>query len=220
MKKSKQNYFTKFFENNLKNLKNTWKGINSLISIKSSSPYSPRLLTYQNETIDNTKRISNIFSNYFSTISGKTQEKIKHSHTNYSDYFTDENPDSCFLSPTDKKEVEFIIYSLDINKSNDPYSIPNKVLKMLKNDISEQLTILFNLFFSTGTFPTILKMAKVIPIYKKDSKLDFINYCPLSFLSNLDKILEKQMQSGLSTFLKVNDVIYPLQFCFRQNYST
>ena len=36
MKKSKQNYFTKFFENNLKNLTNTWKGIKSIISLKSS----------------------------------------------------------------------------------------------------------------------------------------------------------------------------------------
>ena len=36
MKKSKQNYFTKFFENNLKNLTNTWKGIKSIIYLKSS----------------------------------------------------------------------------------------------------------------------------------------------------------------------------------------
>ena len=40
---------------------------------------------------------------------------------------------------------------------------------MLKNDISEQLADLFNLSFTTGTFPTLLKTAKVIPIHKKDS---------------------------------------------------
>ena len=34
-KKSKQNYFPKFFENNLNNLKKTWKGIKSTISLKS-----------------------------------------------------------------------------------------------------------------------------------------------------------------------------------------
>ena len=27
--------------------------------------------------------------------------------------------------------------------------------------------------FSTGVFPTILKVAKVVHVYKKDSKLDF-----------------------------------------------
>ena len=36
MKKRKQNHFTKVFENNLKNLKNNWKDIKSLISMKSS----------------------------------------------------------------------------------------------------------------------------------------------------------------------------------------
>ena len=86
MKKSKQNYFTKFFENNLKNLKNTWKRIKSITSMKSYSLYFPMILTYLSETIDNPKRISYIFKNYFSTIGEKTQEKIKQSHKNYSDF--------------------------------------------------------------------------------------------------------------------------------------
>ena len=33
LKRSKLSYFTKFFNDNLKNLKNTWKGIKNLISI-------------------------------------------------------------------------------------------------------------------------------------------------------------------------------------------
>ena len=60
---------------------------------------------------------------------------------------------------------------------------------MLKNDISEQLPDLFHLSFTTGTFPTLLKTDKVIPIHKKDSKSSFTNYCPISLLSNLGKIL-------------------------------
>ena len=69
MKKSKQNYFTKFFENNLKNLENTWKGIKSRISMnKSSSSNSPTLLTCQNKNIDNPERIENIFNNYLSSL--------------------------------------------------------------------------------------------------------------------------------------------------------
>ena len=34
MKKSKQAYYDKYFERNLNNIKNTWKGIKSLISLK------------------------------------------------------------------------------------------------------------------------------------------------------------------------------------------
>ena len=39
----------------------------------------------------------------------------------------------------------------------------------------------------------MLKFAKVIPIHKKDSKLERSNYRPISLLSNIDKILEKLM---------------------------
>ena len=69
MKKSIQNYFIKFFENNLKNLKNTWKDIKIMIFLKSSSSNSSTLLTYKNENIDSPERIANIFNNYFSITS-------------------------------------------------------------------------------------------------------------------------------------------------------
>ena len=110
--------------------------------------------------------------------------------------------------------------SLDIKKATGPYSIPTQVLKLLKNDISDQLANLFNLSFTTGSFSTLLKTAKVIPIYKKESKLDYTNYRPISLWSNLDTILEKFMHNRLCRFLNDNNVIYPLQFDFRQKYST
>ena len=91
---------------------------------------------------------------------------------------------------------------------------------MLKNDICEQPADLFNLSFTTGAFPTLLITAKLIPIHKKDSKLNFTNYCPISLLSNLDKILEKLIHNRLITFLNIKDITDPLQFGFRQNYST
>ena len=41
--------------------------------------------------------------------------------------------------------------------------------------------------FTSDVFPSALKLAKVVPVHKKDSKLDFSNYIPISLLSNLDK---------------------------------
>ena len=118
----------------------------------------PTLLTFQIENIDNPERIANIFNNYFSSINDKTQARIEHSHKNYTDYFSDENADIFFLSPTNKEEIKFIHFSLDINKFSGPYSISSNVLNMLKNDFSEQLADFFNLSFTTGTFPTLLKL--------------------------------------------------------------
>ena len=46
----------------------------------------------------------------------------------------------------------------------------------------KQLAHLFNLSYMTGIFPPALKTAKVVPGFVKDSKLDFINYRPISLL--------------------------------------
>ena len=79
---------------------------------------------------------------------------------------------------------------------------------------------LFNISFKTGVFPSVLKTAKVVSVFKKDSKLDYSNYRPISLLSNIEKILEKLMYKRLYTFLNNNNIIYNLQFGFRQQYST
>ena len=103
-----------------------------------------------------------------------------------------------------------MISSLDSNKSVGPNSIPTKILKLLKNDISSQLADIFNISFSTGVFPTILKVAMVVPVYKKDSKLEFSNYWPISILSSIEKILEKLMHNRVYNFFTKNNLIYPL----------
>ena len=77
----------------------------------------------------------------------------------------------------------------------------------------------------TGVFPSVLKTAKVVPVFKvpvfkKDAKLDYSNYCPISLLSNNETILEKFMCKRLYNFLNNNNIIYNLHFGFRQQYST
>ena len=72
----------------------------------------------------------------------------------------------------------------------------------------------------TGVFPSALKTAKVVPVFKKDSKLNYSDYDPVSLLSNIEKILENLMYKRLYTFLDYNNIIYDLQFGFRQQYST
>ena len=59
----------------------------------------------------------------------------------------------------------------------------------------------------TGVFPSVLKTAKVVPVFKEDSKLDYSNYRPISLLSNVEKILEKLMYNRLYTFLNNSNII-------------
>ena len=221
MKRSKQAYFDKYFEANWNNIKNTWKGIKSLITLKSVASNVPTVLSLDNgDTITNPYDIANTFNNYFASIAETTKKNIKYSHKDFSDYLANENGNSIFLQPTDKEEIANIISSLNSNKASGPNSIPYRILLLLKNEISKQLADLFNLSFMTGIFPSVLKTAKVVPVFKKDSKLDYSNYRPISLLSNVEKILEKLMYKRLYTFLNSNNIIYNLQFGFRQQYST
>ena len=92
-------------------------------------------------------------------------------------------------------------------------------MKLLKNDIFSQLSEIFNVSFSSGIFPLILKTAKVITVHTKDSKLDFSNYRPISLLSNIENFLERLMYNRIYKFFSDN-LIYFLQFGLREKYST
>ena len=59
-----------------------------------------------------------------------------------------------------------------------------------------------------------------MPVLKKTAKLDCRNYRPISLLSNIEKILEKLMYKRVYQFLTEDNIIYDLQFRFRQNFST
>ena len=75
MKKSKQAYYDKYFEKNWNNIKNTWKGIKSLISLKTVASHVPNLISLDNgHTITNPYDIANTFNNYFASI-GETMKK-------------------------------------------------------------------------------------------------------------------------------------------------
>ena len=90
--------------------------------------------------------------------------------------------------------------SLNPSKAIGPNSIPSKIFKLLINDVSSQLTELFNFSFSRGVFPLILKASKVISVYKKDLKLKCSIYRPISLLWNIDKVLKRLMYNRLYNF--------------------
>ena len=94
--------------------------------------------------------MSNVINNYFTSIAEKAKSNIKFS-PKHTDYLSSTNTNTLFLTPTDKNEIAFIISSLDSHKSSGPNSIPVKILN-LKNDISQQLSDIFNVFLDLEIF--------------------------------------------------------------------
>ena len=81
------------------------------------------------------------------------------------------------------------------------------LLKHVKQEIVNGLVIIFNKSFEEGRCPEMLKIAKVVPIFKGENPTDPNNYRPISLLSVFDKLLEKVMYNGLNAFLTKQNIL-------------
>ena len=61
-------------------------------------------------------------------------------------------------------------------------NISSSTLKCIAHEICECLTLIINQSITTGIFPENVKIAKVVPIYKKDDQSQIKNYRPISVL--------------------------------------
>ena len=91
---------------------------------------------------------------------------------------------------------------------------------MLKAEIRLIIGCIRNMSLTHGVFPNELKIAKVIPLYKGDSKCILSNYRPVSVLPVMSKVLERLMYNRLLSFINEHKILYKLQFGFRDNHST
>ena len=73
------------------------------------------------------------------------------------------------------------------------------IASLFLRDAADQITLpvshIINLSLISKTVPRTLKEAKVVPLFKKGSKLDPSNYRPVSILDVLSEILERAVHS-------------------------
>ena len=77
-----------------------------------------------------------------------------------------------------------------------------------------------NTSISTGVYPSKLKMAKIIPIFKQDDDTDIKNYRPIALLSDFNKIFEKIVFKRMEYFIEQKNLLTPSQYGFRKTHST
>ena len=96
--------------------------------------------------------------------------------------------------------------------------IPTHILKLAKEVCASKLADCFNTALHNCIFPNELKLADVIPCFKKKDPMDPTNYRPISLLPVISKVFEKIIHEQLRSFLKNKLSIY---LCgFREGYST
>ena len=126
---------------------------------------------------------------------------------------------SIYLSEVTSEEINNILKSLKNGAAG--YDELNAcLLKHISPFITEPLKYLSNLSLSEGIFPTELKLANVITLYKADDAFLFNNYRPVSLLCVISKVFEKVMYNRLIDFLEFFAILNNSQFGFRKMHST
>ena len=108
-------------------------------------------------------------------------------------------------------EIYDIIQSLDTKKACGFDHLPAKILKMGNKVISAQLTSIINSCINNSTFPDMLKLAQITPLFKKRYELLKNNYRPVSILPAMSKIVEKCINSQLVRHAEL--IFSPMLFC-------
>ena len=95
------------------------------------------------------------------------------------------------------------------------------MLKHLPRSGMDFLLHIFNLSWSSHSFPSIWKTSSIIPIHKMEMPLDSpASFRPISFTSCVSKLFERIILSRLLFFLESDSILSPCQAGFRPGWST
>ena len=102
-----------------------------------------------------------------------------------------------------------------------PRQIAYPVLKHLPCSGMDFLLYIFNLSWSSHSFPSIWKTSSIIPIHKMGKPHDFpASFRPISLTSCVSKLFERIILSRLLFFLESNSILSLSQAGFRSGRST
>ena len=118
------------------------------------------------------------------------------------------------LLETSPEKISSILKGLKPSKAAGIDDLSSKFLKDGAHVLARPISQLCNLSIKLNSFPKSCKIAKVKPLFKKDSKTDPQNYRPISLLPLLSKIIERIVHDQTKEFLSRNKLLYRFQSGF------
>ena len=128
---------------------------------------------------------------------------------------------STFCSPFSSLELSTAISQFSTSTSSSPHQAliksPSNPPSTIRVTISSTVYV-FNLSWSTHTFPSVWKQSTIILILKPEKPSDSpSSYCPISLTS---KRFERMVLGRLTYFLEQHSILSPVQAGFRPGRST
>ena len=190
LRKTKRRFFGKLNHKVVSDIRKFWKTVGPLFSEKAFHKESV-ILNNDNKIISNNEELTEIFNKHFS----KIMENLDIDETQAS------NIASSFNFET-KNKILAEIRNLDKKKAYQESDVPVKIIKNNIDIFSEFILHNFNNSIFCSTFPSELKKADVIPVFKKKDWNKVENYRPVSILPNFRRYVK-----GVSTIKCINTSI-------------
>ena len=218
---AKINYYGQLFEKCRGDIKRTWSIINDILNRNKKSSGFAKYFVINGEKISDPKVIANNFNSFFSNVGPSLSNNIKCNTTKTVKSYLKMTITSSFSFKTvSVSDVLKVIQELKNKTSYGHDNISTKILKSISHIIIDPLTLIINQSLTTGIFPCDLKIARVIPLFKKDDEHILDNYRPISLLTSISKVFEKIAFKQLYNYFHSNKLFYSHQYGFRTLHST
>ena len=203
------------------NTRNLWKIINKITGKVNNKTDVIEYIKIDNVKCYSSQLIANEFGDFFASIGKRYANKIPTAKYDLQHYLNKiKNEDrTIYLTPTTTSEIDKLICRLP-NKSSSGYdNVNNILLKRLGKEFAVPLMLICNNSMQSGKFPSQMKTAIVVPLYKNKEREYVNNYRPISLLLTVSKLLEKLMHKHVYCFLNETKQIYNSQYGFREGHS-
>ena len=104
---------------------------------------------------------------------------------------------------------------IDVSKSSGPDKLPGRLLHSLAKEITPVVHFIFTQSLSTGELPTEWTQANGAPMFKKCSKLQTVNYRPVSLTCITCKLFEHIICKHILAHLEDHTILTDLPHGFR-----
>ena len=114
------------------------------------------------------------FCSYFANVGQKCSSSIGQATTHSSSYLKGNYENSLFLTPTTPGDIIAIVSSFKSKATSGHDDVSSKLVKDLNYVLSFPLSVIINNSLTMGRVPNMVKLAKIIPIYKTKGKKEHI----------------------------------------------
>ena len=228
IKSAKKTYFNEKVEENKNKPQKLWKALKELgCSNRLKTKITNLNIKINGSIITEKLNVANCLNGFFTTIATTLVDKLplhsgrygeQHIHAFYKNLGAVE--DSFKLSSVTAEDVLIKLRALQPTKATGHDGISTRFLRDAADSIAPVVAHISNLSIRQGHVPQDFKLARIVPLHKKGSKLDPRNYRPVSILCSISKVIERLVYEQINTYLLNHKLLFEFQSGFRRSHST